>query len=64
MDTLAALCDILACTPDDLIEVTVAPAQVRTAAGGGSRAKHVEKTVERTAEKHVARTTIRRPDPQ
>ena len=60
MDTLAALCDILACTPDDLIEVTVAPAQVRKAAGGGSRAKHVEKTVE----KHVARTTIRRPDPQ
>lgn len=56
MDTLAALCDILACTPNDLIEVTVAPAQVRKAAGGGSRAKQVEKT--------VARTTIRRPRPQ
>ena len=34
MDTLAALCDILDCTPNDLIEVTVVQAQVRKAAGG------------------------------
>jgi DNA-binding Xre family transcriptional regulator len=33
MDTLAALCDILACTPNDLIEVTTARATVRKAAG-------------------------------
>lgn len=59
MDTLAALCDILACTPNDLIEVTVVRAQVKKAAGGGTRAgraKHADKT--------VSRTTIRRPDPQ
>jgi DNA-binding Xre family transcriptional regulator len=34
MDTLAALCDILGCTPNDLIEVRVVNAQVRKAAGG------------------------------
>jgi len=59
MDTLAALCDILACTPNDLIEVTVVRAQVKKAAGGGAgagRAKHADKT--------VSRTTIRRPDPR
>lgn len=33
MDTLAALCDILGCTPNDLIEVRVVNAQVRKAAG-------------------------------
>ena len=56
MDTLAALCDILACTPNDLIEVSVAPTQVRKAAASESRAKHAGKT--------VARTKIRRPDPR
>jgi DNA-binding Xre family transcriptional regulator len=54
MDTLAALCDILACTPNDLIEVTAAPTQVRKSAGGG-RAKPAAK---------ASRTTIRRPDRQ
>jgi DNA-binding Xre family transcriptional regulator len=34
MDTLAALCDILGCTPNDLIEVEVANAQVRKTAEG------------------------------
>ncbi|MGW0662188.1 helix-turn-helix domain-containing protein [Streptodolium elevatio] len=34
MDTLVALCDILGCTPNDLIEVTVVNAQVRKTAGG------------------------------
>lgn len=33
MDTLAALCDILGCTPNDLIEVEVVNATVRKAAG-------------------------------
>ncbi len=54
--TLAALCELLTCSPNDLIEVTVAPAQVRKTAAGGGRAKH--------ADKAVARTKIRRPDPQ
>jgi DNA-binding Xre family transcriptional regulator len=31
MDTLAALCDILGCTPNDLIEVEVVNAQIRKA---------------------------------
>ncbi len=34
MDTLAALCDILQCQPNDLIEVQVVNAQVRKAASG------------------------------
>jgi DNA-binding Xre family transcriptional regulator len=34
LDTLATLCDILACTPNDLIEVQVVNAQVRKAARG------------------------------
>ena len=33
MDVLAALCDILGCSPNDLIEVEVAGEQVRKAAG-------------------------------
>ncbi|GAB3863674.1 hypothetical protein GCM10029963_72810 [Micromonospora andamanensis] len=32
MDTLAALCDILGCTPNDLIEIAVVQASVRKAA--------------------------------
>lgn len=40
MDTLAALCDILAVTPDDLIEITATSQQVaKPAAGGRSRLK-------------------------
>ena len=50
MDTLAALCDILSCTPNDLIEVEVVNAQRRKAAG------------ETKAAPAVRRTTIRRPD--
>jgi DNA-binding Xre family transcriptional regulator len=50
MDTLAALCDILDCTPNDLIEVEVANEQVRKAAGDRG-----------TAAPPVRRTTIRRP---
>jgi DNA-binding Xre family transcriptional regulator len=33
MDTFAALCDILDCTPNDLIEVEAVNTQVRKAAG-------------------------------
>jgi DNA-binding Xre family transcriptional regulator len=51
MDTLAALCDILGCLPNDLIEIEVVSEQVRKAAG------------ERGAAPSPRRTTIRRPGP-
>ena len=52
MDTLAALCDILGCTPNDLIEVEVVNEQILRVAQGGAR-----------AEPPVVRpTTIRRPE--
>ncbi|MFL6119864.1 helix-turn-helix domain-containing protein [Actinophytocola sp.] len=35
MDTLAALCDILDCTPNDLIEIETVNAEVRKTAGEG-----------------------------
>ena len=51
MDTLAALCDILDCTPNDLIEVTVVQANVRKAASAApSRPAPAAR-----------RTTVRRP---
>lgn len=50
MDTLAALCDILQCTPNDLIEVEVVHAQRRKTADQA-----------RIAAPPVRRTTIRRP---
>lgn len=51
MDTLAALCDILDCTPNDLIEVTTVNATVRkTGTNDGGRPAP-----------EVRRTTIRRP---
>jgi DNA-binding Xre family transcriptional regulator len=49
MDTLAALCDILTCTPNDLIDIQVVHEQVRKAAG------------ERRAAAPVRRSTVRRP---
>ena len=52
MDTLAALCDILGLTPNDLIEVTATPRQVRKTAAGASG----------EAAPRVRRTTVRRPD--
>ncbi|MGW3128479.1 helix-turn-helix domain-containing protein [Streptomyces sp. NPDC001123] len=51
MDTLAALCDILGCTPNDLINVEVVNEQVRKTAGG-----------EKPAAPTVRRSTIRRPE--
>jgi len=51
MDTLAALCDILGCTPNDLIEVETVNAGVRkTAREAAGRAPVVR------------RTSIRRPE--
>ncbi|MFB9831560.1 helix-turn-helix domain-containing protein [Actinoallomurus acaciae] len=50
MDTLAALCGILECTPNDLIEVEVVNAQVRKTAGG-----------DLPAPPKARRTKIRRP---
>ncbi len=50
MDTLAALCDILACTPNDLIEVAVVQASVRRAVGAAAGPAPAAR-----------RTTVRRP---
>ncbi|MBQ0927546.1 helix-turn-helix transcriptional regulator [Saccharopolyspora endophytica] len=51
MDVLAALCDILGCQPNDLIEVQVVNEERRKTAEQG-----------RTAAPPVRRSTIRRPD--
>src|SRR5215831_10159028 len=50
LDTLAALCDILSCTPNDLIEVQVVNAQVRKAAGAAT-----------SPQASARKVTIRRP---
>ncbi len=49
---LVALCDILECTPNDLIEPKIVNQQQRKAAGSN------------TVRPTVRKTTIRRPDPQ
>ncbi|HXL20336.1 MAG TPA: helix-turn-helix transcriptional regulator [Streptosporangiaceae bacterium] len=51
MDTLAALCDILGCTPNDLIEVETVSAGLRKTAGETSDPAPA-----------VRRTSIRRPE--
>ncbi|MET8411100.1 helix-turn-helix transcriptional regulator [Streptomyces sp. NPDC005195] len=51
MDTLAALCDILDCQPNDLLEVKVVNAEVRKTAGEAG-----------PSQPRPRRTTIRRPD--
>lgn len=51
MDVLAALCDILECSPNDLIEVVAAKQSVKKVAGTSS-----------SAPPRSRRTTIRRPD--
>lgn len=51
MDVLAALCDILECSPNDLIEIETVNQSVKKAAGDPPR----------EAPK-VRRTTVRRPD--
>jgi len=50
VDTLAALCDILDCTPNDLIDIQTVSAEVRKTAGG-----------HRGAAPAVRRTSIRKP---
>jgi len=52
MDVLAALCDILDLTPNDLIEVVAAPVQVRKASGDPAAALRPQ----------AQRTIVRRPD--
>lgn len=44
MDTLVALCDILGCAPNDLIEPVVVNEQVRKAAGARAHAPAVRRT--------------------
>lgn len=51
MDTFAALCDILDCTPNDLIELQVVNERIRKAVGEAKRPAP-----------QVRRTTIRRPE--
>jgi len=51
MDTLVALCDILDCTPNDLIKPEIVNQQVRKAATGKAA----------SAQKAPRRTVIRRP---
>lgn len=51
MDTLAALCDILDCQPNDLIEIQVVNKQARKTAGEDKRSLP-----------RARRTTIRRPE--
>ncbi len=52
MDVLAALCDILDCTPSDLIEIAVVDAPIKKAVGDAAA----------PAPPAVRRTTVRRPD--
>lgn len=52
MDTLVALCDILSCTPNDLIKSEVVNEQVRKASGSAAG---------EAAPDPARRTTIRRP---
>jgi DNA-binding Xre family transcriptional regulator len=48
MDTLAALCAILSCTPNDLIEIEAINAEVsKPAAAGGKAAPAVRRSTER-----------------
>lgn len=53
MDTLAALCDVLNCTPNDLIEIDVVSEQVAKPTGTSGAARPQRPT--------ARRTTIRRP---
>jgi DNA-binding Xre family transcriptional regulator len=57
MDVLAALCDILGCGPQDLIEVVAEPRQVRKTAGGEETAGPG------IGELRPVRARVRRPGP-
>jgi DNA-binding Xre family transcriptional regulator len=52
MDVLAALCDILDCTPNDLIKVAIVKATLKKASGADARPAPP-----------IRHTTIRRPHP-
>jgi DNA-binding Xre family transcriptional regulator len=58
MDTLVALCDILGCTPNDLIQPQIVNLQVRKTAGGAQEPKAAP------AAGAPRRTVVRRPGPQ
>ncbi|MGI5507412.1 helix-turn-helix domain-containing protein [Lentzea sp. CA-135723] len=55
MDTLVALCDILDCTPNDLIKPEVISRQIRKTAGGDSGPPD-------SAPAPAKRTVVRRPE--
>lgn len=59
MDILAALCDILQVTPNDLIEIREAKTQVRKSAGSRAASRGEQDTAARPVPR---RTTVRRPD--
>ncbi|MEH1129112.1 helix-turn-helix domain-containing protein [Micromonospora sp. CPCC 206061] len=56
MDVFAALCDVLGCGPQDLVEVVAAPQQVRKTVAGGETAKSG------VGDLRPVRAKIRRPD--
>jgi DNA-binding Xre family transcriptional regulator len=58
LDTLAALCDILTCTPNDLIEIAVVDQQVAKRTAGGARSAKDDPS----GRPAVRRTKIRRPE--
>jgi DNA-binding Xre family transcriptional regulator len=55
VDLLAALCDILDCTPNDLLELQVEPARQPRAASGGTAS---------IGDLRPVRATVRRPEGQ
>jgi DNA-binding Xre family transcriptional regulator len=61
MDVLAALCDILDCTPNDLIEVVQVDASVRKTATGDTGPTGAGRADAKPAPP-VRRSTIRRPE--
>ena len=60
MDTLAALCDILDCTPNDLIEIEAVNTEVRKTAGAEAAGRHRRCAAHRFANPKACDTTINR----
>lgn len=60
MRVLAAVCDALECTPNDLIEPTAATTSVRARAAGGARTRPAADGPERTA--RPTRVQVVRPE--
>ena len=61
VEVLAALCDILACSPNDLIEVTVLEHRSTAAAAGTAAARQTSGRGGDQPPVEVRRSTIRRP---